>query len=314
MKLFKLILSFFLVFQLTGTEQIVKANGIEICCEAFGDKERPALLLIMGGCCQGIMWPTAFCEQLALQGFYVIRYDHRDTGLSSCFDFDKNPYDILDMTRDAVGVLDALHIEKAHLCGLSLGGPIAELVSIHYPQRVKTLTLIATSCDFRPMNLGYAGKPAEEGTSLSPTKEVYLSWMKKFLARPAQNREETLEQRMECWRILNGNALPFEEDLYRELHTSFLDRTRHYESIKNHLFVCLNSEEAVKEAPGLVRVPTLVIHGTEDPIFPPDHGAALSQAIAGSKYQLVHGMGHVLNSHFYELILREIKELTQSAV
>ena len=113
-------------------DEIAFANGIHICYETFGQKSQPSLLLIIGGCCQGIMWPREFCELLA-QNFFVIRYDHRDTGYSSCFDFKTGPYTILDLAKDAIGLLDALDVDKAHLCGLSMGGPIAELMAAHYP-------------------------------------------------------------------------------------------------------------------------------------------------------------------------------------
>jgi pimeloyl-ACP methyl ester carboxylesterase len=300
-------------FTKSGKEekQIVKANGINIWYETFGQKNHPALLLVMGGCCQGIMWPTEFCELLASEKFYVIRYDHRDTGYSTCFDFKTNPYNLLDLTKDALGLLDALKVEKAHICGLSMGGPIAELMAVYHPERVLTITLIATSCDFRPMNLAYAGLPPEEN-SLSSPKDIYLSWMKKFLAHPAKNEEEAFEQRMDCWRILNGTMVPFEEIRYSELHKLFLSRSKSPESIKNHIMACSNSEDLVKAAPRQVKVPTLIFHGTEDPIVPSDHGVALAKAISKSKYFLIDGFGHVLNCQFYEFIIRKIKERTLS--
>lgn len=287
--------------------QLVKANGIDIWCETFGHKNNPPLLLIMGGCCQGILWPIEFCERLAAERFYVIRYDHRDTGYSTCVDFETHPYNIFDMTKDAIGLLDALNIRKAHLCGLSIGGPIAELMSVYYPERVLTITLLATSGDFRPMNLAYAGLPPEEN-ALSRPKEIYLTWMKNFMIHPIHNHEDALEQRMSCWRILNGPAVPFEEALYKHLHQLFLSRSKFPEAIKNHVMVCLNSEDLIKAVPELVRSPTLIFQGTEDPIFPPDHGVALMKSITTSKYFLVEGFGHFLNCQFYDLMIKEIKD------
>lgn len=298
---------FLFAARISAIEGIAKANGIDIWYETFGEQEQPPLLLIMGGCCQGILWPSEFCEKLAEQGFYVVRYDHRDTGFSTCFDFEENPYDLLDMAKDAIGLLDALEIKKVHLLGLSMGGPISELMAVDYPERVLTITLMATSCDFRPMNLAYRGLPAEEG-SLSRTKEIYLTWMWNFLAGPPKNQEEALEQRMACWRILNGTVIPFEEDRYRELHQQFLLRSKNPESIKNHVLVCKNSEDLVKTVPSEVQVPTLVIHGTEDPILPPDHWEALAKAIRGSEYLLLHGMGHVPNCYFYDAVIQAIKK------
>lgn len=292
--------------QYSAEGKIAKANGVDIWYQTFGNKENPALLLIMGGCCQGILWPTEFCERLANGNFYVIRYDHRDTGYSTSFDFEKAPYDIVDMAKDAIGLLDALKIEKAHVVGLSLGGPIAEAAAVYFPKQVLSITLIATTCEFRPQNLGYAGLP-EEPDSLSSPKKVYLSWMRAFLSGPPKNHAEAIEQRIICWRILNGEKIPFEEQLYRQLHEEFLSRAKNPESIKNHVIVCSKSEELVRTLPRLVKVPTLILHGTEDPIFPPDHGAALAAAIPRSRYLLIEGMGHVPNRHFYDLWIQEIQ-------
>lgn len=293
-------------FTIQEKGQIAKANGLDIWYETFGQKSNPALLLIMGACTQGILWPEEFCERLAAENFYVIRYDHRDTGHSTYFDFTTHPYTILDFTKDAMGLLDALKIQKAHICGLSIGGVIAQLLSIYYPERVTTITLIATSCNFRPMNLSFSGLPAEEN-SLPPPSEIYLSWMKEFSAHPAKNQEEALAQRMSYWRILNGTVAPFEETYYSELHRVFLSRVKSPEGFKNHIKVCVNSEDIIKETPAQVRVPTLIFHGTEDPIFPPDHGAALAKVIRQSTYFLIDGLGHVLNSQFYECIIKRMK-------
>ena len=292
--------------------QITSANGIKIWYETFGQKKHEALLLIMGGCCQGIMWPTEFCERLAAEKFFVIRYDHRDTGYSTCFDFQENPYTLLDLAKDAIGLLDALEVRKAHLAGLSMGGPIAELMAACYPERVSTITLIAASSDFRAMNRAYAELPPEEN-SLSRPKDIYLSWMKNYLACPTDNQKEALEQRMTCWRILNGSVAPFEELLYRQLHRLFLIRSKSPESIKNHLSACADSEDLIKDAHKQIKVPTLILHGTEDPIFPQDHGIALAKTIPQSKYFLLDGFGHMLNCQFYEFMISKIKELTQKA-
>lgn len=294
---------------LSGEGKMAKANGIDIWYETFGKKDDPALLLIMGGFCQGIMWPTEFCEKLAREGFYVIRYDHRDTGLSTCFDFKKQPYNLLDMAKDGIGLLDALRIEKADLVGLSMGGPIAELMSVHFPSRVSTITLMATSCDFYPMSMAYDEVPTSTN-SLSRPKEIYLQWMLKFLKAPPQTTEEALEMRVDCWRILNGTVIPFEEQYYRELHREFLSRIKHPESMTNHLDAIKNSFDLVRTIPRQVKVPTLIMHGSEDTIFPPDHGQALAKEIQGSTFIPVHGFGHVPNGYFYDMFIANIKKLT----
>jgi 10-carbomethoxy-13-deoxycarminomycin esterase len=293
--------------------QIAKTEGIDIWYETFGKKSDPAFLLIMGGLSQGILWPTEFCEKLAKSGFFVIRYDHRDSGFSSCFNFEKSPYNLLDMAKDGVHLLDYLDIEKAHLLGLSMGGPIAELISVHFPKRVLTLTLQATSVDFRPSSLAYDRQYPNDIT-LSRPKEIYLNWMHTFLKLPPQTDEEVLEQRVLCWSILNGSQSPFEEDLYREIHREFLSRLKHPESLFNHLDAIKNSFELIQKAPQLVKTQTLIFHGSEDPIFPPDHGEALAKAITGSKFVFVQGMGHVPNSYFYDKVIDGIKEHVKNAL
>lgn len=304
---------FFHISLFASNISMAKAKDTEIWYEAFGEKDRPSILLIMGGLCQGILWPTEFCEQLANEGFYVIRYDHRDAGYSKCVDYNKDPYDLLDMAKDAIGLLDYLNIEKTHLCGLSMGGPIAELMSVYFPERVYTMTLIATSCDFRPSSLAYEGLYPTDITLSRPTK-IYLDWMHSFIQTPPQTIEEALEARVVAWQILNGPVAPFEEKRYREIHQEFLDRLKHPESLLNHLPAIKSSFTLIQTVPYQVQVPTLIFHGSEDPIFPPDHGEALAKAIKGSKYVFVQGMGHVINSCFYNLLIEKMKQHIQSSL
>lgn len=287
---------------------ITQTNGIDCWYETFGEKENPALLLVMGGLCQGILWPTEFCEQLAAEGFYVIRYDHRDSGFSTCFDYQKHPYDLLDMAKDAIGLLDSLVIEKANICGLSMGGPIAELMAVLFPHRVQSLTLMATSCDLRPSSLAY-DKEATQGLSLPRPTEKYLTWMHHFLQKEPQSESEKLEQRVECWSILNGSVVPFEEERYREIHAEFLQRLKHPASLTNHLDAIKNSFQMIIDVPFQVNVPTVVIHGTEDPILPPSHGETLANSIRGAKSVLIEGFGHVPNCQFYPQFINEIKSI-----
>ncbi len=302
---------FFSVGLLGGEGQIAKANNIDIWYETFGQKANPPLLLIMGACSQGILWPTEFCEQLANEGFYVIRYDHRDAGYSTCFNFEKNPYDLLDMAKDAIGLLDYLGIEKTHLCGLSMGGPIAELMSVHFPERVLSLALMATSSDFRPLHLALDGHSSKEDL-LSGPKEHYLRFMVQFIQSIPKNDEEKLEQRLEGWRMLNGSAVPLEEKSNRELQKEFLSRVRHFECITNHILANKLSEELIYSVPHEVKVPTVIFLGTEDPIFSSDHGEALAKAIKGSTYVCVKGMGHVPNCKFNSVLIEAIKRNANS--
>lgn len=290
--------------------QITKVKDVEIWYETFGEKENPPLLLIMGGCSQGIIWSNAFCERLAEEGFYVIRYDHRDMGLSTCIDFAKNPYDVMDMAKDAIGVLDAAGVKQAHLFGVSLGGFLSEIMAVYYPERVATITLLGSSPDMRPANLAYAGLPPEKEATLSSPKADYLAWMQEWLKLSPQTYEEKLAQRLDGWNRLNGKVFPLNEKRNRDVQEKFLARQRCPQGIVNHvtMLASKSSEELIRTTPSKIAVPTVILQGSEDPIFPPDHGEALSRLIKGSSYFLVEGMGHVPNDHFYDLYIHILKK------
>jgi len=285
---------------------MAKANNIDIYYETFGDPTKPAFLLIMGACCQGILYPVEFCQGLADLGYWVIRYDHRDTGFSTCFDYEKNPYELSDMAKDAIGLLNHLQIGKAHLVGLSLGGPIAEYIAVFYPNRVYSINLIATSAEFRPMNLAFDNLPEEEGFP-SRTIDIYLKWMKKFVDNPPENLDDHIALRVEGWEILCGFSVPFEREYYQKLQAEVIQRMQNPVSMINHLKVCKVSEDIFRWLPSQVKVPTLIFHGTEDPIFPSDHGVYLANKIKNSKYFLIEGMGHVPHRIFFNFILDKIK-------
>ena len=310
--MFKRIFAFLLFsFSLVGGEgQIAKVNNIDIWYETFGQKENPALLLIMGGCCQGVIWHDSFCQRLANKGFYVIRYDHRDTGLSTCIDFEKNPYDLMDMTNDAIGLLEAIGSEKAHLFGVSLGGLIAECMAAYYPEKVYTITLIGSTPDIHPMNLSFAGFPAENNAILPPPTSEYLTWMNEWTKLSPQTDEDMLSQRLDGWNRLNGHKVPLNEAMNCEIHKKFLSRFRYPQGIINHVLMLRSesSEELVRKVPSQVKVPTIILQGSEDPIFPPGHGEALSRAIENSEYFLVEGMGHIPNDHFFDLYINLLEQ------
>jgi pimeloyl-ACP methyl ester carboxylesterase len=289
---------------------VSKINNIDIWYETFGQKKDPALLLIMGGCCQGVIWDKDFCNQLADEGFYVIRYDHRDSGLSTCFDFEKDPYDLMDMTKDAVGILDSEGIEKAHLFGLSLGGFIAKLMAGYFPERVHTILVMGSTCDIHPMNLAYAGLPQEEGSLLPPPSPAYLAWMQEFMKLTPHTDEEKLAQRLEGWNKLNGTKVALDEEKTREIHSEFLSRLRYPQGIVNHILALRlkQSENLIKTLPPRIKIPTVILQGSEDPIFLKEHGESLSQSIENSQYILVDGMGHVPNEHFYSLYIDILKQ------
>ncbi|MDP1835154.1 MAG: alpha/beta hydrolase [Chlamydiales bacterium] len=290
---------------LAHTEAFIAHNGIYY--QTYGKRENPAILLVMGMGGQHILWPAEMVEGLVKESFYVITFDHRDAGQSISYDFDKDPYNLMDMVKDGIGVLDHLVVPKAHVVGLSMGGPIAELMSVYHPDRVASITLIATSADFRPLHLAFDGLPPEQGLLSSPTEE-YNECRNRFLVA-APNSDEWVARRVDLWRVLEG-SMPFDEDFYHKLFSDYLSRQKNPATLTNYVRATKASENLIRTVPFQVTVPTLILHGSEDPIFPSDHGLALASAIAHSGYLQIFGMGHLPNRHFAAMLVEAIKKHT----
>lgn len=308
-KFFSLFLIVYSTSVFGGQDQIAHLdNGIDIWYETFGSKEDPALLLIMGGGCQGVLWPVEFCEKFVKEGFYIIRYDHRDTGLSTYINFEENPYDLMDITKDAVGLLNFLNVQKAYLFGISMGGIVAEIMAAYFPERVHSITIMGSTPDVRPMNLAIRGEPPEEEALSSPVSE-YCSWRGSGSVpqKPYDRDEEYLEHRVTFRRQMSGSIAPFDKAFYHSLYRECLARLKNTDSLANHFLAIARSEDLVREVPYQIQTPTLILQGSEDPVFRPDHGEALSRAIKGSNYLLVKGMGHVPNSYLDDFLIEQIK-------
>jgi pimeloyl-ACP methyl ester carboxylesterase len=293
-------------------EQIVKANGIDIWCEDFGKPDDPAILLIMGIGTPGVSWPDELCHGLADAGYRVIRFDNRDVGLSSTIDYEKNPYTLTDMAEDAAGVLDALGIDAAHIVGASLGGMVAQELAIAHPEKVLSLiTAISTPATIDSTT----GQPTH---GLPSMKMELLTTMMEIAAAPVTTREERIEASLKLYRALGGGELPMDEALIRAAKARELDRLPEG-SEALHLAITLGESSANQSlAVGASRdrvdllkdvsVPTLVIHGAQDPIFPVEHGEATAKAIPGAELRIVEGMGHSLPHDLDELILGHIRK------
>lgn len=293
-----------------GQGQIAKANDIDIWYETFGNEQSKPLLLIMGGCCQGVLWHRQFCERLADEGFYVIRYDHRDSGFSTCFDYETDPYNLMDMAKDAMGLLDVIGIPKAHIFGVSLGALLAEIIAGYHSHRVASILVMSSTCEIRPMNLTYAGKSLDKRDTLPPPDQKYLEWMRAFMKQSPQTYEERLEQRIEGWHQLSGDVFPLDAKINREIQEEFLSRLRYPQGILNHISM-LNTvftEELVRLVPSKIQTPTVILHGSQDPLFPPVHGHALSKKMQNCEYICVEGMGHIPSDHFYDLYIKILKQ------
>lgn len=262
-------------------ERIIKTNQAELCTEAFGDASDPALLLIMGATASMVWWPDAFCKMLATRGRYVIRYDNRDTGKSTTDEPGSPGYSLDDMTDDAMAVLDAYGLRSAHFVGMSLGGMIAQIAALAYPGRVASLTLIASSVFGRddPSLPGIDRKVLVHHASGRT-----VNW---------DNEREAVDFIANGWRLLSGSANLFNEPLIRGIANTEFRRARSLPSMFNHAL--LQGGERWYGRIGEISQPTLVIHGTDDPVLPYPHGLALTRTIPGADLLTLDGTGHELH-------------------
>lgn len=271
----------------------VTANGIHIAFETFGDPSGRPLLLIIGLGGQMIHWDDDLCRDLARRGHYVIRFDNRDAGLSTKFDeagvpnlveiFGKMmqgekitpPYTLEDMADDAAGLLDALGIGTAHLCGMSMGGMIAQTIAIRHPSRVLSLTSVYST----------TGNPRIP----RPKPEV----LGLLIAPPPGERQANIEHMLGVFKTIAGPGFPLDERWTRRIMAESYDRCFHPHGTGRQLVAILTQ---VNRAPALasVKAPTLVVHGTDDPLVSVEGGKDTAGAIPGAELILIEGMGHDL--------------------
>lgn len=274
---------------------VSNSQGLRLWTERFGAPGDPVILLVMGTSTQAIGWPDELVEVLVNGGRQVIRFDHRDTGQSDCVDFAAAPYTVGDMARDALAVLDGHGVAAADIAGASLGGRIGQLLAVHYPGRVRTLTAIMTS----PM--GYragpawarsiAGQPPEPGDLPAPSAE-FLAHVAAMASAPPATHRERVAAGVETWRILNGGVLPFAADAARRLVEASIARARDFRAATQH-DLAARQVTAEQQAPlSGITAPTLVIHGTADPLLPLANGQAVAALIPGARFETVPGMGH----------------------
>jgi pimeloyl-ACP methyl ester carboxylesterase len=279
-----------------------KANGIELAWDSFGDG--PPVVLIMGIGMQMIGWDESFCAQLAALGFRVIRFDNRDVGLSTWLDdkgdpnvlevFDrlrrKKPvepaYRLSDMAEDVVGLLDALHIERAHVIGLSMGGMIAQELAIRHPDRVRSLTSIMSTTG--ELDLG------------GPSFETMMSLLKPFPA----DRNGFIERGVEIAHALAG--FPVDAAEVRKFAARSFDRAYHPAGLRRQL-VAIWLSGGRRAALRSLKIPALVIHGESDPLIHIEGGRDTANAIAGARFVTIPGLGHEWPASIWPRLLGEIQ-------
>lgn len=288
------------------SERYIRANGIELAYDEFGKLNNPVILLIMGLGTQMIAWPEEFCQGLAARGFRVIRFDNRDIGLSQKMDGTRVPhmlkmaaysrlnlpfavpYKLHDMAADAVGLLDVLDIDSAHIVGASMGGMIAQLIAANCPFRVLSLTSIMSS----------SGRKSLPGAR----RNVALH----MLRRPVSSDPQVLQDHaMRTWRLIGSPAYPPSDAALREKLSTSYERSYYPAGHARHMAAIMASGDRVKELKKVV-VPTLVIHGNADPLVPMAGGIDTARLVRGARLELIEGMGHDLPvpllSHFVDLI------------
>ncbi|MGG0032059.1 alpha/beta hydrolase [Priestia megaterium] len=276
-------------------EEIIKIDNVEICTESFGNPKNPAVLLIMGAMSSLDWWDEDFCLRLAEHERFVIRYDHRDLGRSTTYPPGTSNYTITDMADDAIGVLDAYSIDKAHIVGMSLGGMIGQILALRYPDRIDSLTLIASSV---------FGTEAEK---LPPMDQRILDYHTKSASIDWSNQKETVPYLAGGWKILSGTK-PYEEKRMYKLAEREAARAKQLPSRFNHAL--LQGGGQYYDRLSEITIPTLIIHGTEDPALPYEHGLALAKAIAHANLIALDRTGHEVHSEDWEQIIKSIVRIS----
>ncbi|HEX4704245.1 MAG TPA: alpha/beta hydrolase [Pseudonocardiaceae bacterium] len=285
----------------------VDSNGVRLEYETFGDPADPPLVLIMGLGAQLIAWPVAFCEGLAERGFHVVRFDNRDCGLSTFLDDlpapdlgaiiggDRAtvPYLISDMSADAVGLLDALGFAKAHIVGASMGGMIGQQLAIDHPDRVLSLcSIMSTTGD------PDVGQPSPEAAAM-------------LGAPPPATREAAIEQGIKVHKLISSPGYPATDDYFRDNAIAAYDRSHNPAGPLRQLGAIIASPSRTEGLHGL-RMPCLVVHGTDDPLVDISGGEATAAAIPGATWLSIAGMGHDMAPGTWPTIIDAIASNTKA--
>ena len=291
------------------------SNGIEIEYESFGAESAPAILLICGLGTQLTRWATPLCERLVARGFRVIRFDNRDVGLSTHFtaagvpnfaevvgarmrgEQPHLPYVLRDMAKDAVGLLDALGIARAHIVGRSMGGMIGQLIAIEHPERVLSFVSIFSTT-------GNPGLPASDPEALAA--------MRAPAPNPFTEEAAFIAHAIRVARVNSGSRFPFDEDFIRV--EAVADARRAYEPTGSaRQFAALMADGDRRERLKSVTSPTLVIHGDEDRLIPIAAGRDTAEHIRGALFEAVPGLGHEIPRAMYAEIATRIADWAQGA-
>jgi pimeloyl-ACP methyl ester carboxylesterase len=295
-------------------ERVIPSGDVRIWAEDIGSPDGQPLLLVMGANASSEIWPDEFVALLAGGGCRVIRYDHRDTGRSTCRDFGAHPYSVADLAGDALAVLDGFDLAGAHVVGLSMGGTIGQLLALDHRERLRSLTLMLTAAldvDFvGNIRRAMSGEPSPDGLPV-PDRHVLEVLFRR--AEPVAGREAELDRRVAEWRALSGPALPFDAAGFRRWEERAMAHAgTHVQSSIHGLATPVPTSRGAEL--GGVTTPTLVIQGELDPLNPPPHGRHLAELIPGARLAEVPGLGHALPGAVHRtiagLVLEHVKRNT----
>ncbi|MFF8554246.1 alpha/beta fold hydrolase [Streptomyces sp. NPDC015501] len=271
---------------------IAADDGLHLWAETFGDRHDPAVLLVMGATAPGLVWPDELCRLLAAAGYHVVRYDHRDTGRSGK---SAAAYDLSTLAADAAAVLAGLGTGPAHVVGQSAGGMVSLLLALGRPGLVRSLVLLSSSpgADAGPPR-PRTGPPDPSGPQAGPPGTAARE-------RRAAGAEARRATAVEGWRGLVGAAVPFDRAYWTDLVDRVAEHSREPDTSSRHLTAMARTPALTARLTAL-RVPTLVVHGEQDPVFPVEHGEALCRAIPDARLRRIPGMGHIFPPHWSSTI------------
>jgi pimeloyl-ACP methyl ester carboxylesterase len=270
-----------------GDELFARVGDVELCYEELGDPDGEPLLLVMGLGAQMILWDRRFCESLGERGYRVIRFDNRDVGRSThlrapipgraamLFGTGRPAYTLDDLADDAVGLLDALEIDSAHIVGASMGGMISQVVGYQHPKRVRSLGLIMTHSGRRPTSM--------------PTWRAFGALM----ARPATDREGLVDSMVRVFKVIGSPGYPMDEEHFRSLAGATWDRGYNPAGTARQMHAITAGGNRTSRL-SAISAPTVVIHGRRDSLVRPANGKLIARSIPGARLVLIDGMGHDL--------------------
>jgi len=266
-------------------------NGVEICYETFGSSTDPALLLIHGLGSQLLLWEEGFCSKLAEEGMHVIRYDQRDSGLSS--EMEKE-YELLDMASDAAELLGQLSVEKAHIVGMSLGGMVAQIFAAEFPEKIISLTSMAS-------NTGKAGFGIPKGKALDAL----------LAPAPVDPREQALKDLSD--RRIWASTEWHDDEYCLKIFERYAERTNKSNEAKDRQMQAMNLSGNREKALMKIKAPTLVLHGSADTLVDPSGGQRTAEVIPEAKFVMIEGWGHDLPPGAWPKITNEIIKHVKNA-